>query len=824
MRMKQLAVAIALIGAGAAINAQAEEKVNKVERVEVTGSSIKRIKKEGSTPVETVSRKQIEKIAATSVNELLKNLASMDIMDQGELTSNSPSASGSSTIKMRGLGAGDVLVLLNGHRLPVSAIGDTSSPSGVDVNMIPVAAIERVEILKDGGSAVYGADAVGGVVNFITKKNYQGGEVRTNFGQSSRGDGTEKSFGLSGGYGDLGEQGFNVFASFDVFKRDAILRKDRDLTKSADFRRFDGHDQRSTYAPTGNLKGKPYKPCPAESINSAGSCVFDFNSELLTAYNGADRKTGMLLANVALTDDIRAYVSGFYSKSDDHFEAHPAPGVLPVPGSATNTYKGRFLQGGPRITDRESSLYQFVVGLDGAIKGFDWSVSAGHGVSEQTNKDSNYLDMEKFYDALNSGKIDGTSTKNDQAIVDSLKVTPRREGKNTLSFVDAKISGETGISLPGGPLAFAIGTSFTREALKDTPDALSQAGGVFGSIQQAAVDASRNAKAVFAELSIPLDKTLELQAALRYDSYDTASKASPRIAARYQPIPELMFRGSYTASFRMPTLKQLKGGVDEGAYTVQLKEECRALKLKDDCKVEGYYLNGSNDQLKPESGESFNIGVVVENGPFSGSMDWWRTKKSDVIDVPTQLQAIKKGEYIYATRGIVINTGLMNMNGLTVEGIDTELKFRIPTSIAAFTIGNTNSFYLTNEKVNGDNQTEDWKNIFNNPTWRNTFRVEAEAAGWIGAVSVKTTAGFVNRKDPVTNTDPVTDEREVPSHSETDFTVSYTGFKNFKIDAAVKNVFDRMPPFTDVGTSNMGFADIYGVRGRFFSLGGKYSF
>ncbi|PHV02588.1 hypothetical protein CSQ88_05855 [Iodobacter sp. BJB302] len=826
MRMKQLAVAIALIGAGAAINAQAEEKVNKVERVEVTGSSIKRIKKEGSTPVETVTRKQIEKIAATSVNELLKNMASMDIMDQGENASNSPAASGSSTIKMRGLGAGDVLVLLNGRRVPVSAVGDTATPSGVDVNMIPISAIERVEVLKDGGSAIYGADAVGGVVNFITKKNYQGGELRTNLGQSSRGDGTEKSFGMSGGYGDLDEQGFNVFASYDIFKRDAILRKDRDLTSSADFRRFGGRDQRSSFAPTGSLNGKPYTPCPADSLNKSGACVFDFNKELLTSYNGADRQTAMMLANVKINEDIRAFASGFYSKSSDHFEAHPAPGNLPVPGSTTEeTYRGRFMQGGSRITDRDASLYQIAFGLDGTTQGFDWKIGVAHGVSKQTNQDSNYLDEKKFFAALNSGLIVGTSTTNNQAIVDSLKVTPRREGESTLSSIDAKVSGETGISLPGGPLAFAVGASFARESLKDTPDALTQAGGVFGSIQQAAVDASRNTKAVFAELSIPLSKQFELQAALRYDSYDTASKASPRIAARYQPLPELLFRGSYTASFRMPTLKQLKGGLDEGAYRVETKEECAALNKPANCIVDGYYLNGSNTELTPEKGESFNIGVVVDNGPFSASMDWWRTKKIDLIDTPTQLQALEKGKYSYQQRGLVINTNLQNMNSLTVEGIDTEFRFRLPTSIATFTFGNTNSFYLLNEKVNGDNQKENWNGIFNQPAWRNTLRVEAETGEWSGAVSLKTTAGFVNRKDPITDTNPLgANEYEVPSHSETDFTLSYTGFKNFKIDAAVKNVFDRMPPFTDVGTSNMGFADLYSVRGRFYSLGAKYSF
>ncbi|WP_188053356.1 TonB-dependent receptor plug domain-containing protein [Iodobacter fluviatilis] len=831
MKAKQLAVAIALIGAGAALNVHAEEKINKVERVEVTGSSIKRIKKEGATPVETISRKAIEKTGAASVNELLKNISSMDIMDQGELTSNAPSASGSTNIKMRGLGTGDILVLLNGRRLPVSAIGDTASPSGVDVNMIPISAIERVEILKDGGSAVYGADAVGGVVNFITKKNYQGGEIRGNVGQSSRGDGTEKNFGMSGGYGDLDEQGFNVFGSFDIFKRDAILRKDRDLTKSVDFRSYGGKDGRSNFSPYGNInKGGTgqVKPCPTELLGADGKCKFDFNNSILTAYNGADRQTGMLLGTVKINDDIRAFLQGFYSKTQDHFEAQPAPDTMYTAGKVQQ-YQGRFMQAGPRITDRDSSMYQFVAGIEGSTNGFDWNIAAGHGVSTQTNQDSNYLDRDKFFAALESGAIDGTSTNNNQAIVDALKVTPRREGESSLSFFDAKVSGETGISLPGGALAYAVGVSATRESVKDTPDQLSQDGGVFGSIQQGAVDASRNAKAVYAELSIPVLKSLELQAAVRYDSYDSDSKASPRLAARFQPIPEVLFRASYTESFRMPTLKQLSGGAGEGAYTVETPEECAALGQPKNCKVDGYLTTGSNTALKPETGKSFNFGVVAEYGPFSGSIDWWKTEKSDVIDTPTELQAIQHGAYKYDARGILINTALQNLTSLTVEGIDTDIKFRLPTEFGIFTFSNTNSYYLTNEKVNIDNELENWNGVYNNPQWRNTFRVEADNGSWGSAIAVKTTAGFYDRKLPNSASAPIgPDVREVPSYTETDLTLSYSGFKNLKIDAAVKNLFDNMPPFSNANVngnnSQMGFAELYSVRGRFFSLGAKYSF
>jgi outer membrane receptor for Fe3+-dicitrate len=135
----------------------------------------------------------IKRTGATTVSELLRYIPSVDIFDQGEFTANSPSGSGTSNIKLRGLAETNVLVLLNGRRLPVNGLYDaTGAGAAVDVNMIPLSAIERVEILKDGGSAIYGADAVSGVFNIITRTDYQGVEASVSYGNSSRNDGTEK--------------------------------------------------------------------------------------------------------------------------------------------------------------------------------------------------------------------------------------------------------------------------------------------------------------------------------------------------------------------------------------------------------------------------------------------------------------------------------------------------------------------------------------------------------------------------------------------------------------------------------------------------------
>src|SRR6478609_5861711 len=284
----KLAVAVGcLLGIGGILLPLAAPAQTPDIRVDVTGSNIK--------PVEIVTREEIQRTGARTVNELLRYIPSVDIYDQGEIASNSPSGSGTTTIRLRGLQETNVLVLLNGRRLPVNALYDASGAGGaVDVNMIPISAIERVEILKDGGSAIYGADAVAGVVNFITRKDFQGVEVTGRYGISQEGDGEEWGGSVTAGFGNYEKDGYNVLLTLDYFKRDPIFRKDREISKSVDFRRLGFGDGRSSFAPEGNFvdpetgqfTGQSVQPCPPEHFNG-GRCRFDFNASVLTLYNGA---------------------------------------------------------------------------------------------------------------------------------------------------------------------------------------------------------------------------------------------------------------------------------------------------------------------------------------------------------------------------------------------------------------------------------------------------------------------------------------------------------------------------------------------------------
>ena len=203
-----------------------------IERVEITGSSIKRIDAETALPVQVVSRQEIEATGAANVEQFLQGLgvALQGNSNSVAATSSGATTGGVSSVSLRGLGSQRTLVLIDGKR--VSAGGTLTDSTTVDINHIPVAAIERIEVLKDGASAIYGSDAIGGVINFILRKDYKGGEATAyaNYTQhpGGRGWGTNALV----GWGDMAKDSFNATMSFDYRKQDALYGRDRPFASS----------------------------------------------------------------------------------------------------------------------------------------------------------------------------------------------------------------------------------------------------------------------------------------------------------------------------------------------------------------------------------------------------------------------------------------------------------------------------------------------------------------------------------------------------------------------------------------------------------------
>jgi iron complex outermembrane recepter protein len=845
----------ALLALGGVLLAPALSQAQQTQRIEITGSAIKRTSAEGPAPVEVVTKKDIERTGATSINELLRSIPSIDIFDQGEISSNSPAGSGTANVRLRGLSESEVLVLLNGRRLPVNALYDSSGAGAAfDINSLPIGAIERIEILKDGGSAIYGADAVAGVVNFITKTDYRGIEATAYFGTSSESDGTEKRFGLSAGFGDLSKDRYNLLLGVDVFKRDPIFRKDRAISRTLDLRSKGFGDYRSSFAPTGNVVDPltggfvsvTYKPCPPENLGDANICRYDFNASILSAYNGADRVSALGVGTVQVTPNIKAFVEATFSTSKDHFDAHPVPDyfVMPIidpaqqpyeisPGSGTIYVAGRFMQGGPRMTDRKSDFFNISTGAEGSIGVYDWKVNVSHGESKVTNKDSNYYDANLWIPATVSGALDPTVNTNDPAFVESLKVRPVRKGTSELTTLNAQLNGEL-MKLPAGPLQFAAGVSFNRETLTDTPDQLTQDGNVIGSIQQAAIDEARSFKAVFGELAIPVFKNLEMQAAIRYDKYPNANATSPKVAAKWSVIPEVALRASYSRSFRAPVLKQLFGASEQGAITITNPSQCQGLGVPLDangaCLVNAFRVTGANPDLQPEKGTTYNVGAVLEvSRNFSTSIDWFRIKKTNDISTPTISDSIDSGLFTFGGGRYTIFQNLQNIAERWTEGVDVDARVRLPgTAFGNLTFRNLLTYYIANRtRSTSADPWAEFNGTYVTPRFRNSFIVTGENGPWNYGATLRTVGGFWDTDEPFGNFPA--NVRKAGSHEELDVQLQYGGIKNLEVGFGIKNLLDRVPPFSiqnasDNNYSQQGFAELYTSRGRFFYLTAKYAF
>ena len=229
MKLKKLAQLVALMGVVRPVMAQ-EAAAPAMQRVEVTGSSIKRVAKEGALPVQVISFEQMEKQGITTAEQLVRTLSANGTGAENMTSGNNVFgadadrlAGGASFASLRGLGPGATLVLLNGRRVATHG----ASGRAVDLNSIPLGAISRVEILKDGASAIYGTDAIGGVINFILKTNYSGVEASVSTNDTQAGGGATRRASILAGTGSLEEDGYNLMASLTVDKAQRLNGSDR---------------------------------------------------------------------------------------------------------------------------------------------------------------------------------------------------------------------------------------------------------------------------------------------------------------------------------------------------------------------------------------------------------------------------------------------------------------------------------------------------------------------------------------------------------------------------------------------------------------------
>jgi iron complex outermembrane recepter protein len=400
--MKPLSRCLALAFGGSLVIASASvyaQEAAKQERIEVTGSNIKRIDSETASPVQVITRKEIERTGASSINDILQNITGAGAGLDDRFTNGF--APGGGGVNLRGLGFNSTLVLVNGRRLPIYPFAQQAGTAQGfnDLQNIPLAAVDRVEVLKDGASAIYGADAVGGVINIILRKDFVGLEVGGNYGQSSRNDGREYGVNLTYGMGSLSADRYNFLIGLNISKQDEVPSKNRSFSSTEDLRLRGGTDRRSSYGYPGTfvdtstgdtLYGNGCGPTSQLSGSSvrAGFCRYDrpqFGSLL-----PKNEKLGVSSRlNFAITPEITAFGEVLFTRDKFSSSGWPAgttddvglgSNIIPA-GSPVNPFPNdtevryRFQDVGNRGNAGTSDTSRLVLGAKGTTIGWDWEAA-----------------------------------------------------------------------------------------------------------------------------------------------------------------------------------------------------------------------------------------------------------------------------------------------------------------------------------------------------------------------------------------------------------------------------------------------------------------
>jgi iron complex outermembrane receptor protein len=729
------AVSASLIG-GAAIGQQQGPAASasdspELTEIVVTGSMIKRPTAETAEAVTTLSVSTLKDLGITTVEGALQQLSSYQGNGIQNQTAVGSYSGGISEANLRGLGGSRTLVLLDGQRLA----NNVTYGNTVDLNMIPLAAVDHIEVLREGASSLYGSDAIAGVVNFITKKNLNGGEINVDYNKPQHQGASSANIDATFGHGDLAADGYNVLVA-------ASFNRQQELTGFQRPSFANGYNPAGGLASTNGLATWPgsyidsnnnifqtgYPACagnpalirlPAQGIGCGYlySLAVDLVPRISTA-------SGMIDFTKSLPGNNQISVQYFYSRTSldawggpisYSYAMTPADDPTYFPTAANSTCVGG-CNAAPNLagpitaiwTPPDNSRYntyinseqRILVSFSGQNAGWDYAVDGGY----SQNTGALYLQSYPALTALENanGNLSplinpfGPSGAAGNALVNSAYVNGN-EVNGTLSLfeLNSHASHELGqISSDARPATFAFGVDARHEQLNYSSTGITLELESTTGFAPTEVSANRSSAAAFSEIDLPITKQLELTISDREDYYDKGigSTNNGKIAVRYQPVSQVTFRGTASTGFRAPTLVDLyspqvfgatSGKMDgppcaSGAYTTVFSQT--------NCNSQGLSVTGGNPALKPETSQNFDVGVILEPIDNLGiSIDYYR------INIQNEIQTIAS-QTIYSNPTIFPNNYFLNGAGTLTPATLESIQCPPPVFQKAPTCGYITSF------------------------------------------------------------------------------------------------------------------------------------
>jgi iron complex outermembrane receptor protein len=845
-----------------------------IATIVVTGSNIKRSGSDAPNPVQIISREELETSSKVTVADVLRSVSANTGNATNETTNNGW-ASGSAGIGLRGLSQKNTLVLLNGRRLanygfPANGLSDTF----VNLNALPLVAVERIDVLKDGASAVYGSDAVAGVVNIITRENYQGFEAGGSFSTTDEGGLDTRRARFLGGIGDKDADGYNVLFSFEAYDRDRLDQDQRDLTGSGIYTdqpggRWNGWSAKGARflvngvsVPLLDAQGN----CP-EGMQLTASAPIDGLAGNTCAINLApyttlipstERYQGYINGTLRINDNVDAFGEVIYSHirgasifgSSPYFTleggrfalnadtglAEPVPAVLPAnnpynPYGVNTQIEYTFFDLGQSVKTNRSDAYRVVAGVRGRGERWDWEASAFSARSkEEETVSGGFANRYGLAAALANGTYnlhDPSSTP--QSVIDSIRLSTVRPADSRLNGADFKITGDL-FQLPAGSVGFAAGVEWREEELESRNPWQIDAGlQIRPAI--AVVDGKRRITAGYAELNVPVFSTLELQLAGRGDHYsDFGSAFSPKASLRWQPLEVLAVRGAASRGFRAPSLSENSASTNISYGSVVDPH---------DPDVPGSRQNPTfftvgNSNLDPERTHSYNLGIELT--PWQGSslsVDWYRIELDNLIgtdNTTTIVQNNRPADVVRDARGklVAVYNRYQNLSELTTSGIDVELRQRWQTqNVGEFGVTAVYTHvrdYRRPQTTGGPLVDYAGTNLgasFSLPADKATTTVEWNIASIRTALTWYHTGGY----DQKASAAATAVQSRVDGYEQFDLYAGWTSpSDNLTLYTKIENLADEQPPYDASFPGIRAPYDFtqYDLRGRVFLIGLDY--
>ena len=805
-----------------------------LDKFEVTGSHISGIDAAGLNPVSSISRATLDFSGYTDMGDALRSMpfvSGSSLIPAGSGNSFTP---GASTVNVRGLGNNNVLVLINGRRsAPLASMGFDGLQTVFDLNSIPTAAIESIQVLKDGGSAIYGSDAVSGVINFITRKNYSGLTAEVQIGNTLGTDSLEKKGSLV--FGTTTPK-LSIMMAFDWAERHSINDADYGFSSNADLTSRGGQDLRSfasypgvAYVPS--LDGYYTLSAPKVNPSLSDFQVTDFshgtyNFQSVTGQWPETRVYGLFThSEYKFSDTLEGFAELSFRRSESKISAAPTPvynyaehgtgpdtGYLDIPATNPNNPFGedledewyaRLVSAGNRINDVTSDTPRILLGLRGNLPGdWKWESAAVYSKNTTENLNGGTVFDNLYQAALNGIVIGGQTLYANPFGPEDPRVTATYVGYDPSSATfeertyDIQVNGPI-FQLPAGAVKLAVGGEWRSDKLTNIRTKDDATGNVVGGAEATSTFGERTVDSAYAELYIPILKKLQLQVAGRFEHYsDFGGTTKPKIALSYRPAKWLLLRTSFGQSFHAPDLGYL--------YTSQVTtfsdNPIDDPKRPNDAPRQIETKGGGNPNLQPEQTDTWYAGFQIDpTGKWKGleiSVDFLQFKQKDLIaqlgddfilsheDTLPGL-VVRNPPATGETVGVInyINDTYLNIDSQTYRGIDFDVLYNWKTASLGqfgFDLGGT---YLVQQRYDQD----DLAGTYDVPRWRGTFTPTWVRDDWSASVVVEYIGKFANYSDIGSV------KKQVLVNPQ----ISYRGYKKLTISVGARNVFNTDPPFDE---------------------------